>query len=242
MKYLLLFFMFLVVVGCKSDKTSDENLEVIKIQKKQVNEFINELTIDSTLKKLGKISELTLSDGNKKESILAICSCQKDKKDNSIKVQLSSGIPTRKELDSLGINNKTANRFNNLFGFGIGELKKIDGQFKFLTFGIKDSLITNLELYSKSTELEYNGKDFESVDIEKYKIKISTFNYSIASNVYGSFELRLPKGYGYFTNDSIVKGHFECNNWRVNSKEEIKNWNIHKWYKERKQNRGFIIN
>jgi len=242
MRYPILFFIFLIVLGCKSDKTSEVNLEAIKLQKKQVNGFINELTIDSTLKRLGKISELTLSNGDRKESILAICSCEKDKNDNSIKIQLSSGIPTRKELDSLGITDKTSSRFNNLFGFGIGNLEKINGQFKFLTFSIKDSVVINLALYSKSTGFEYNGKDFESVDISKHKIKISTFDYSTASNVYGDFELIFPEGYGYFVNDSIVKGHFECNNWRINSKEEIQNWDIHKWYIERKKNGGFIIN
>ena len=75
--------------------------------------------------------------------------------------------------------------------------------------------------------------DFKSMDIDKYKIAISTFNYSIPSNVYGNFELRLPQGFGYFENDTILKGHFECNNWEISSKEELKSWKIKEWFKNR---------
>ena len=47
------------------------------------------------------------------------------------------------------------------------------GQFKFLTIVLKDSIVESINLYSKSTEKEYNGIDFDSLSINKYKINIS---------------------------------------------------------------------
>jgi len=89
-----------------------------------------------------------------------------------------------------------------------------------LTIKLKDSLVENIELYAKSTDKDYDGKDFENVEIDNYEIKISTFNYSIYSNVYGNFEVVLPKGFGYF----------ECNNWVISSKEKIQKWEMNKKY------------
>ena len=243
MKNAISILILFVIFSCKTDnKTGEKNIEYQKIEKTKTDSiiiFINQIRIDSTLKPLGKIVELEISNGFKSESVFAICSCQKDKKNNIIKIQLRSGIPTKKELDSTGITDKSGGRLNHLMD--LGYLKRIDGQFQFLTLILKDSVIKNLELYSKSTELEYNGSDFKSMDIDKYKIAISTFDYSIASNVYGNFELRLPEGFGYFENDTILKGHFECNNWKISSKEEIKNWNIKKSFENRNNDRGFRI-
>ena len=64
----------------------------------------------------------------------------------------------------------------------LGYLKRIDGQFQFLTLILKDSIIKDLELYSKSTELEYNNSDFKSMDIDKYKIAIFPWIVSININ------------------------------------------------------------
>ena len=232
-----------VIFSCKTDnKTGVKNIEFQKVEKTKtdsISTFQNQIRIDSTLKPLGKVVKLELSNGIKSESVFALCSCQKDKKNNIIKIQLRSGIPTRKELDTTGITNKSGVRLNHLMD--LGYLKIIDGQFQFLTLILKDSVITNLELYSKSTELEYDGKDFKSMDIDKYKIEISTFDYSIASDVYGNFEFRLPQSFGYFENDTIITGHFECNNWKISSKKEIKNWNIKESFENRNNDRGFRI-
>jgi hypothetical protein len=233
----------LVLFSCKTDnQTGEKNVEYQKIEKTKTDStttFRSQIRIDSIIKPLGKVVELELSNGIKSESVFALCSCQKDKKNNIIKIQLRSGIPTKKELDSTGITDKSGGRLNHLMD--LGYLKRIDGQFQFLTLILKDSIIKDLELYSKSTELEYNNSDFKSMDIDKYKIAISTFDYSIASDVYGNFELRLPQGFGYFENDTILKGHFECNNWEISSKEEIKNWNVKEWFKNRNNNRGLQL-
>ena len=243
MKNRISILIIFVIFSCKTEnKPVEKNIEYPKIEKTKtdsINTFRNQIKIDSTLKPLGKVVKLELSNGIKSESVFALCSCQKDKKNNIIKIQLRSGIPTKKELDSTGITDKSGGRLNHLMD--LGYLKRIDGQFQFFTLILKDSIIKSLELYSKSTELEYNGKDFKSMDIEKYKIAISTFDYSIASNVYGNYELRSPQGFGYFENDTILKGHFECNNWRISSKEEIKNWDIKKSFENRNNDKGFRI-
>tara|TARA_R110002049_G_scaffold308241_1_gene511455 strand:- start:243 stop:977 length:735 start_codon:yes stop_codon:yes gene_type:complete len=243
MKNIISILILILFFSCKiENKKEEKNIEPQKTEKIKIdssNTFINEIRIDTTIKPLGKVVELELSNGKKSENIFALCSCQKDKKNHMIKIQLRSGIPTKNELDSTGITDKSGGRFMHLMD--LGALKRIDGQFKFLTFILKDSLLTDLQLYSKSTELEYDGEDFKSMDIDKYKIAISTFDYSIASNVYGNFELRLPQGFGYFENDTILKGHFECNNWKISSKEEIKEWDIHKSFKNRNNDRGFKI-
>jgi len=165
-------------------------------------------------------------DGNVADSLIVFCSCQKNKKNNTIFIQLLTAIPTKKQLQVK--ERKRANTILQLFDWRIPPKDSIIGQFKFLTIKLKDSLVQNIELYAKSTDKDYDGKDFESVEIDNYEIKISTFNYSIASNVYGNFEVVLPKGFGYFKNDTILKGYFECNNWVISSKEKIQKWEINK--------------
>jgi hypothetical protein len=233
----------LVLLSCNTDnQIGKKNVEYQKKEEEKndsLKAFRNYIRIDSTLKPLGRVVELELSNGIKNEGIFALCSCQKDKKNNKIKIQIKSGIPTKKELDSTGITDKSGGRLMQLMH--LGNLKRIDGQFKYLTFILKDSLLTDLELYSKSTELEYDGKDFKSTEINKYKILISKFDYSIASDVFGNFEIRLPNGFGYFINDTILKGNFECNNWRISSKADVKNWNIQEWLEKKNASRGFRV-
>jgi len=243
MKNLISILILILFFNCKiENKKEEKNIEPQKIEKIKIdssNTFKNEIKIDTTIKPLGKVVELELSNGKKSENIFALCSCQKDKKNNTIKIQLRSGIPTKKELDSTGITDKSGGRLMQLMD--LGALKRIDGQFKYLTFILKDNLLTDLQLYSKSTELEYDGEDFKSMKINRYKIAISKFDYSIASDIFGNFELRLPSDFGYFRNDTILKGHFECNNWKISSKEDIKDWNIQDWHNKKNASRGFRI-
>ena len=102
------------------------------------------------------------------------------------------------------------------------DLKDISGQFKFLTIQIKDELIESIELFSKSTEPEYNGQHFKKSETNKYQIAISKMHYSIASDIFGSYNLRLNEDFGYFDNDTVVSGHFLCSNWKVLKEEEIR--------------------
>jgi hypothetical protein len=212
-----------------------EKKEIINVKK----EFENRFEIDTTLVKKNLFGNLKISNSKRKDSILSLCQCKKYKKDNRIKIQVKTAIPTKKELDTMSENFKKRNRYLQLSD--LGYLKKISGQFKFLTIILKDSIVESINLYSKSTEKEYNGVDFDSLSIKKYKINISKFNYSIASNIYGNFELHLNKEFGFFENDTILKSDFLCNNWVITEKENIKNWNIKESFEKRHNDRGFRI-
>ena len=209
------------------EKTNESKVGIKEQKTTKKEQFQNSFKIDTSLTKKIAFDFIKISNSLKTDSILSICNCDKDKKNNTIKIQLETGIPTRKDLDTISENsNKKWNTV--LQTRDLGYLKELKGQFKFLNIILKDSLVKSINLYSKSTEKEYNGNDFDSLSIEKYKINISKFNYSIASNIYGEFELRLNKDFGLFKNDTILKGRFLCNNWRIWNSEKIKNWKINK--------------
>tara|TARA_R110001592_G_scaffold45508_2_gene145521 strand:+ start:299 stop:1045 length:747 start_codon:yes stop_codon:yes gene_type:complete len=232
------------LISCKSDQKIEKGNIENQISKKFIKKieksnFMNSFKIDTTLAKKKAFGYFKISNSIKEDSILSLCSCKKNKKNNRIKIQLKTEIPTQKELDTMEDNSKNRYRF---FQFGdLSSRKTINGQFKFLTIVLKDSMVESINLYSKSTEKEYNGIDFDSLSIKKYKINISKFNYSIASNVYGSFELHLNKGFGFFENDTILKSDFLCNNSIITEKEIIKNLKIKESFENRHNDRGFRI-
>jgi len=229
MKFTLIIFS-IFIIGCKFDKNN--NVDKDEFIFGEVDEEITEniklkpikyIYVDTSLvKKKVYINYLGVSDGVVTDSIISYCCCQKNRKNNTIYIQILTAIPTKKQLKN-GFKKNTS--LLQLYTF---DLDSIIGQFKFLTIKLKDSLVENIELYAKSTDKDYQGKDFESVKINNYEIKISTFNYSIASNVYGNFEMVLPKEFGYFENDSIIIGSFQCNNREIRTKEQIKKWKINK--------------
>lgn len=232
----------ILTIGCKNDKVEEDiKLEdsFEKIEPLQINKEIDTLIQDSTLIRKGPAYFITLTDGKIKDSIAAFCSCQKDVKNNTIKIQLTTAIPTKKELDTL---KEKAKKWNKVWQLrDLGYLDDINGQFKFLTIELKDSLVQSISLFSKSTDPDYNAKYFDSTRVKNYKIEISKFNYSIASDVYGDFEFFLNEDFGLFENDKTIKGYFECNNWRITSKEEIMEWNIKESFEKRNNNRGFRV-
>jgi len=224
-------FIFIIVLnlifGCIPKKEKIKLKITVKKEKHtKAEQFQSSFKIDTSLIKKPAFNFIKISNSKKTDSILSICNCKKDKKNNILKIQLETAIPTQKELDTMSENFKKRNRI--LQTRDLGYLTTINGQFKFLTIVLKDSLVKSIDLYSKSTEKEYNGIDFDSLSIEKYKIAISKFDYSIASNIYGNFELRLKREFGLFENDTILKGKFVCNNGSISEKKEIKNWNIKK--------------
>jgi hypothetical protein len=243
-KLQILFSILILTFSCVQKKEQNKSEYVINIEERKEiiypkKEFKNSFKIDTTLVKQNFFGDLKISNSIKKDSILSLCQCKKYKKDNRIKIQLKTAIPTKKELDTMSETFKKRNRFLQIGD--LGYLKTISGQFKFLTIVLKDSIVESINLYSKSTEKEYNGIDFDSLSINKYKINISKFNYSIASNIYGNFELHLNKEFGFFKNDTILKSEFLCNNWVITEKENIKNWNIKESFKNRHNDRGFRI-
>jgi|GEM_PF-1386995 len=231
MKFFIIIIFSIFIIGCKLDKKEDvkeDSFIITEFNEKPIHNAkpMKKIYIDTSLiKKSDRMPYLYVSDGVVTDSIVAVCTCQKNKKKNTIFIQLLTAIPTKKQLQR-GLRKKRP--LHQLFEWNIPPKDSIIGQFKFLTIKLKDSLVQTIELYAKSTDKDYEGKDFENVEIDNYEIKISTFNYSIASNVYGNFEVTLPKYFGYFENDTILKGYFECNNWEIRTKEQIKNWEINK--------------
>ncbi|WNH12784.1 hypothetical protein [Thalassobellus suaedae] len=231
--FLIILFLTFSCVQKKENRKKTNELDVgIKekiITKKE--QFQNSFKIDTSLTKKIAFDFIKVSNSLKTDSILSICNCDKDKKTNTIKIQLETGIPIKKDLDT--ISESSNKKWNTVLQTrDLGYLKELKGQFKFLNIILKDCLVKSINLYSKSTAKEYNGNDFDSLSIERYKINISKFNYSIASDIYGEFEFRLNKEFGLFKNDTILKGRFLCNNWRIWESEKIKNWNINKQSKE----------
>ncbi len=241
MKKLFLLLGIILTVGCKNDRSEEDfKLEdsFEKIELTQNEKEIDTLIQDSTLVR-GPAYFIVLTNGIKKDTIAAFCFCQKNKKKNTIKIQLTTAIPTKTELDTL---KKTDRKGNKVFQLiDLGYLDDINGQFKFLTIELRDSLVQNISLLSKSTDPDYEEKYFDSTTVKEYKIDISTFDYSIASDVYGNFKIILEEDFGLFENDKTVIGYFECTDSRVTSKEEIIQWNIKESFEKRNAGRGFRV-
>ena len=232
----ILVFITLFVISCNSKK-SNITQEISKNKNTNQIDFKNSIQIDTTLIKGKTLDFLIMSNSTQTDSIFSRCNCETKK--NEIKIQLKTIIPTRKELDTISNIVKKKSKFLELIS--LGRIDEVNGQFKFLTISIKDSIVESINLYSKSTEKEYHGQDFDSLTINHYKIRISKFDYSIASNVYGEFKLRLSKPFGFLESDTILRGKFLCNNLKIEEKNEIKQWDIKASYKKREENRGFQI-
>jgi hypothetical protein len=244
MKRTIVLFTIFLLLSCKTDKKSNHPVETIPAEdtltkKVEVNKFENYFVRDTTAEKKGRFNFLNMSNTKESDSIIALCTCDKNVKNNLMKIQLKTGIPNKSVLDTLKKENRKGNKILEIGGYNRN--LKINGQFKFLTIVVKDSIVKSINLYSKSTKKEYNGTDFDSMNINKYQIKISKMDYSIASDIYGSFILHLPEEFGYFKNDTILNGNFECYNWRISDKESIRNWNINEWYQKKQASRGLRV-
>ncbi|NQX78468.1 hypothetical protein [Gilvibacter sp.] len=222
MKTIYILTSLTILLGCEknikghSDYKLDSQEHVL--DKSEIT-FKSTFTIDTS--KVSYLQSLTqiVSNSEIERSIGALCYCEKSVKNNTIKIQIISGIPNQSELDSIGIVDNSGGK---IAAFMARDLKDISGQFKFLTIQIKDELIESIELFSKSTEPEYNGQHFKKSETNKYQIAISKMHYSIASDIFGSYNLRLNEDFGYFDNDTVVSGHFLCSNWKVLKEEEIR--------------------
>ncbi|NGP75469.1 hypothetical protein G3570_02410 [Balneolaceae bacterium YR4-1] len=191
-------------------------------------DFQSNFISDTTLTNRDSIDVLSISNGSMTEEILAITNCDKNAEENTIKIQIRSTIPTIAEL-------KEGSTGGRIFMGLAGWPKK--AQFRFLTFHLKDSTIEKAQLFYKSLEKAYDNSDFKYSNISKYQLRISKFDYSIASDVYGRYNIQLPEPFGYFDSDTLLSGTFVCNNWRIDSLEEIKNWDLEAFFRN---NRGSI--
>lgn len=232
--WLIYIVIFILFVSCQSQDRHSKNEFLIihntAPEAQEINSFETYFKLDSTIVKRDSVNKLTISNGLKTEEILSICNCEKNIRENTIKIQITAAIPTQSELDKGITDGRT------FMGLG-GIPDSLLAQLRFLTFHFKDNTVENIQLFYKATEQVYNNSDFKYSNISDYQIRSSKFDYSITSEVFGTFNVLLPEPFGYFKNDTLLTGTFECNNWRVNTFDAIENWDLNEWFK---QNRGYI--
>ncbi len=221
--YVAIIFLF---ISCQSDKnksqTDSSSVEKTNPAVQAKDSFKNYFKSDSTLTKKDSVDVLAISNGSKTEEILAICNCDKNVEENTIKIQIRVAIPTIPELEEGATGGRTF--------MGLARWPK-KAQFRYLTFHLKDSTIEKTQLFYKSLEKAYNNSDFKYSNVSEYQLRISKFDYSIASDIFGKYEVLLPEPFGYFKNDTFLTGTFECNNWRINSLEKVKKWSLEQFFK-----------
>ena len=136
--YLIISVLFLISCNKKKEKEIyevkvSENTTSIK---NKVG-FKSYFKIDSSLTKRDSVNITIVSNRENKQRLLSICNCEKNKKKNTIKIQLTSAIPTKIEL-------KNGEKGSRLF-MDIGNPGSFKGQIKTLTFFLKDSLIEKID-------------------------------------------------------------------------------------------------
>jgi hypothetical protein len=221
--YIAIIFLF---ASCQSHENESKNksssVENSGSAVQATDSFESYFKLDSTLTKRDSVDVLAISNGSKTEDILAISNCDKNVEENTIKIQIRVAIPTIAELKEGATGGRTF--------MGLARWPK-KAQFRYLTFHLRDSTVEKTQLFYKSIEKAYDNSDFKYLNISEYQLRISKFDYSIASDVFGRYKVLLPEPFGYFKNDTLLTGTFECNNWRINSLEKIKNWDLEVFFK-----------
>ena len=230
MKHIYLFILTLILLGCNdsskklNENSKEQEFEKPKEVKKTENKFSSFIKIDTSYNKPDHFNDLIVGNQIVTDTLLSACSCDKNVKNNSIEIQIKTAIPTKKKLESLPKDSR--DRYNKLLGLYTPSLNPppFEGQLKYINFELKDSTVIKANVISRSSELEYNDKNFKKDTVNQYQIKISRFKYHNASKVYGKFKIVLPEGFGFNPNDTIIIGSFLCMNWKINEEENIKNY------------------
>ena len=192
----------------KKEYNVETKTDTIGIKKKTIS-FIEQ---DSTLKPQ-KVDLIFVYSDNQTDTLIGFCNCEKNVKNNTLKVQIRTEFPSLSELEK-------GNRNATEFQMGVPR------QYRFLTFYLRDSFVEKTKIFKASTESQFENKKIDSTSFQNYKIKINTFDYKIAQNVWGNYELELPNSFGFIENDFKLKGTFHCNNWKIVEYEELPDWTI----------------
>ncbi|MDC8004672.1 hypothetical protein POV27_11475 [Aureisphaera galaxeae] len=208
--------------------------EVNIVQKDTVTDYISFLRKDTTKIPMDSIFSTRVGNGQQQEAIASLCGCGKNTKDNSVVIQIISTIPTQGELND-GVKDRSRILMD------LGNPGSFKGQKKYLRLSLKDSTVESIQMLSKSTDLDYNNTDFDFMESDRYKIKISTFDYSVVSNISGHYEIILPREYGFIKNDTVVKGFFQCTNTGVIDFETIKNMDLNERNRRVRENWGIRV-
>jgi len=213
--YILSLLLLISHYSCKKEnglKESEINIgtktDTLEITKK-INSSIER---DSTLK-VRKVDLLLTYSVEKIDTLIGFCNCEKNIKNNTIKIQIRTEFPSLSELEK-------GNRDATEFRMGVAR------QYRFLTFYLRDSIVEKAKVFMASTEPQFDNKKIDSFSIQNYNIKINRFDYKIAQKVWGNFEIELPNSFGYVKNDNKLKGTFHCNNWKIVEYGELPEWSI----------------
>ena len=192
----------------KSEPTIERKIVNIEVKEKE----ISTIEIDTTLQ-LQKVDLIFLQTDKQIDTLIGFCNCEKNIKNNTLKIQIRTEFPSLSELEK-------GNRNATEFQMGIPR------QYRFLTFYLRDSIVEKTKIFKASTESQFGNKKTDSTSFQNYKIKINKFDYEIAQNVWGNYELELPNSFGFIKNDFKIKGTFHCNNWKIVEYEQLSDWTI----------------
>ncbi len=213
--YIISLFVLLTHSSCKKENELKENKPIVEITadtviiKKKTNSTIQR---DTTLK-AQKVDLLFTHTAQKIDTLIGFCNCEKNIKQNTLKIQIRTEFPSLTELKK---GNKSATEFQ----------MGVPRQYRFVTFYLRDSIVENAKVLMASTEAQFDNKIIDSLSMQNYNIKINTFDYRIAQNVWGTYEVELPESFGFIENDNKISGTFHCNNWKVVEYEDLPEWTI----------------
>jgi hypothetical protein len=213
--HILSLVLLISLFSCKKDIKPKEielnietNTNIVEVKKNKMSNIERDSTLE--LQKADLI--YTISD-KQIDTLIGFCNCEKNVKNNTLKIQIRTEFPSLSEL-------KKGNRNATEFQMGVPR------QYRFLTFYLRDSIVEKTKIFKASTESQFENKKIDSTSIKNYTIKISRFDYKIVQNVWGNYELELTNPFGFIENDFKVKGTFHCNNWKIVEYKELPDWTI----------------
>jgi hypothetical protein len=211
--YLLSLIILIHLYSCKKEirqiKIEPDIETKVDTFKKKKKEFSN-IDLDTSLKPQ-KVDLIFLYSDKKIDTLIGFCNCEKNVKNNTLKIQIRTEFPSLSELEK-------GNRSATEFQMGIPR------QYRFLTFYLRDSIVQKTKIFKASTEPQFETKKIDSSSIDNYKIRINRFEYKIAQNVWGTYEIELSNSFGFIKNDKRIRGTFHCNNWRIVKYEDLPEW------------------
>ncbi|MGB3776048.1 MAG: hypothetical protein WA951_12395 [Leeuwenhoekiella sp.] len=209
--YILSFLLSISFYSCKKEikkEKSESNLMLVGTL--ESNEKTNSTFAIDTSLKAQEIDLILAYSDQKIDTLLGFCNCEKNVKKNTLKIQIRTEFPSLSELEK-------GNTHPTEFLLGVPR------QYRFITFYLRDSIIDQAKLLMASTEPQFEHENIDSISIHNYTVKISRFNYKVAQNVWGTYEIELQNPLGYAKNDNKLKGTFHCNNWKIEEYEDLPN-------------------
>ncbi|PQJ20784.1 hypothetical protein [Tenacibaculum sp. SG-28] len=211
MRFVLIIFTvlsILVFYSCK-DSSNPEKTKMI-LSKDSIGKelfiesnYNSDIVLDSSLSKQ-EMDFIQIKRGKKTDSLVSICGCEKNVESNTLKIQIRTSFPPKSKLEEGELNNSLPPAFISEYGYDI--------QYRFITFLVRDSIIQNVQLFKVSTENQFKGQSKVQEDLDSYMLKLNKFNYQIANNIWGEFEVIVPSGFVMNGEGSVINGTFHCDN------------------------------